>query len=308
MRERNPPPPPPLRTHTAQIQSAHAHPTLAHRSYFRKSEIKDGWRSSYKRSRAIVISNKNSPRGFFFPSFFFFKPHKNPHVTTEKVLNRSREPHSSRFLPLRRLFAIPSSLPPPPLPAIPSALGKLWGSPPMRLHPPRQRGRRSPAPPTRVPRHSGVRGMGGGGGGGPPAGQGEAPLGQHRAPAAAQNRPDPPRNTEGSVPRSAPQNNTALGLRGDLNAPPPPPQNPAGSWGSGSWQSPWRGGGREGKRGGDEARGWKKPPREAPLAAPAAASAHRESWDPRRLRAHPPHPPPHFAPYHLQHLGAAPRS
>lgn len=48
-------------TRTTQIQSAPAHPALAHRSYFRKSEIKDGWRSSYKRSRAIVISNKNSP-------------------------------------------------------------------------------------------------------------------------------------------------------------------------------------------------------------------------------------------------------
>lgn len=50
-----------------------AHLVLAHRSYFRKSEIKDGWRSSYKRSRAIVISNKNSPSvEVFLPRFFFF--------------------------------------------------------------------------------------------------------------------------------------------------------------------------------------------------------------------------------------------
>lgn len=33
---------------------------LAHGSYFRKSEIKDGWRSGYKRSRAIVISLSES--------------------------------------------------------------------------------------------------------------------------------------------------------------------------------------------------------------------------------------------------------
>lgn len=87
--------------HAAQIQSAHAHPTLAHRSYFRKSEIKDGWRSSYKRSRAIVISNKNSPSVEVFSPVFFLKPHKNSHLTPDEVLNTPRKPSPSRFLPLR---------------------------------------------------------------------------------------------------------------------------------------------------------------------------------------------------------------
>lgn len=72
---------------TTQIQSAPAHPALAHRSYFRKSEIKDGWRSSYKRSRAIVISNKNSPSASPPPPNLFFLLLKAPqslHLTTEK--------------------------------------------------------------------------------------------------------------------------------------------------------------------------------------------------------------------------------
>lgn len=75
-------------TRTTQIQSAPAHPALAHRSYFRKSEIKDGWRSSYKRSRAIVISNKNSPSASPPPSppFFFLllKAPQSLHLTTKK--------------------------------------------------------------------------------------------------------------------------------------------------------------------------------------------------------------------------------
>lgn len=109
---------------TAQIQSAHAHPTLAHRSYFRKSEIKDGWRSSYKRSRAIVISNKNSPSAFFF--FFFLKPHKNPHNYRESVKYTGEtklKPFPIPARTVRNSSPPPSVCPPSPPPPAPPPKG-----------------------------------------------------------------------------------------------------------------------------------------------------------------------------------------
>lgn len=45
-------------THSLPPPQKNPPPPLAHRSYFRKSEIKDGWRSGYKGSRAIAISAK----------------------------------------------------------------------------------------------------------------------------------------------------------------------------------------------------------------------------------------------------------
>lgn len=234
--------------HAAQIQSAHAHPTLAHRSYFRKSEIKDGWRSSYKRSRAIVISNKNSPSVEVFSPFFFKAPQKFSSNSRQSA-KHTEETQPEPFPTPPKLSVISLSLPPSlyPHPASSLRLGEALGIPSHEAAAPRGTRRR-------------LRGRGG-------SVRGIAGPGRARGSAALRSRPklSPPENSEEPLPRSAPR-----GVQ--------PPKNPGGSRGS----APGRA--RGGKGAGDEARGWKKPRGKRP-SLPAAACAHQPSWDPRPLRA-----------------------